>query len=794
MPTRKKGYRFRAILEKILYTPLLYLINFFIFIGEAVRLILSLPVNTIVSLQKALFSIFQFTAKTIAKLQSPVQEKKKKLIVKPKKTVRKFTFPKAISSFLVTFGYNIEKAFLRIVRNARSIRLPKLPTIRFKKKRKLSVFAQRLRYFAFGFLAAVLVVSTYNSYAFVKSLPSPKNIGKVNYSLTTHLYDRNGKVLYEVFRDQNRTPIRFATLPKYISNGTIAIEDKDFFRHNGISPIGGMIRALKENIINKEFQGGSTITQQLVKSSLLSPERTIERKIKEIILALWTEQLYSKQEILEMYLNQVPYGGSAYGIEEASKIYFNKHAHELTIAEAAFLAGLPQAPTLYSPYVNPRLSLARRNDVLKKMFEQKYITENQYRHEVQQPLSVTPPRTAIRAPHFVFYAKNELIKQFGIRSVEEGGLRVVTTLDLNIQQKAEEILKEELAKIKNLNVGNGGILITRPQNGEILAMVGSEDYFATSSGAFNVTTALRQPGSSIKPLMYSLALERGDYTAATMLSDSPVVFTSVGGPSYRPVNYDGKFHGVIPLRFALANSYNVPAVKVLNTLGVSDFVEHAKRMGISTWNDSSRFGLSLTLGGGEVTMIDMAKAFGAFANTGNRTEVTPLMKVKNISDETVLDQFPQSQRVLSPGISYIISDILSDNDARKQAFGARSALEIPGYKVAVKTGTTDDKKDNWTIGYTPEFVVVVWVGNNDNTPMHPFLTSGITGAAPIWNKVMTYLLEYHGHKNSWFSQPDDIIAKDCYGGKKEYFLTETQNKVACGRSFNLTPSPTKQSN
>ncbi|MBI4004553.1 penicillin-binding protein, partial [Candidatus Roizmanbacteria bacterium] len=370
------------------------------------------------------------------------------------------------------------------------------------------------KYFLLGIVFAMLFIAVQQGYYFIKSLPNPKLIGSVNYPLSSHLYDRSGKLLYEFYRDQNRTPVRLRELPPYLASATIAIEDKDYYRHNGVALISGIVRAVKENISQGGLQGGSTITQQLVKSALLTPEKTLERKIKEIILALWAERLYTKDQILEMYLNQVAYGGASYGIEEAARTYFGKHAKDMALAEAALLAGLPQAPSLYSPYFNPKAALWRRNDVLRKMFEQGYITAEQKEAAVTIPLAVVPPQTKIKAPHFVFYVRSQLEERYGIKQVEEGGLRVVTTLDLTIQQEAEKILQEELDKIKNLNVTNGGILVTKPSTGEILAMVGSIDYFSSPSGAFNVTTALRQPGSSIKPIMYSLALEKG-YTAAS---------------------------------------------------------------------------------------------------------------------------------------------------------------------------------------------------------------------------------------------------------------------------------------
>lgn len=664
-----------------------------------------------------------------------------------------------------------------------------------RKVRSIRIFdhlSLKLRYFLLGSFLTLIILFFYQSYFFVKSLPSPQNITKVNYSLTTHIYDRNGKLLYEVYRDQNRTPIRIKDLPSYIKEATIAVEDKDFYKHNGVSFVGGILRAFKETAVRGDLQGGSTITQQLVKSSLLSSERTIKRKIKEIILALWTERIFNKNQILEMYLNQVPYGGSSYGIEEAAKTYFGKQAKELTLSEAALLAGLPQAPTLYSPYVNPKLATTRRNEILNLMYELKFINRQELQKAKKEEMNIVPLQNNISAPHFVFYTKAYLEDLYGIKQVEENGFKVDTTVDLTIQDQAEKILKEELGKLKNLNVSNGAILVTRPATGEILAMVGSVDYHLLPFGAFNVTSALRQPGSSIKPLMYSLALEKG-FTAATIIDDSPVTFNLGGGQVYKPVNYDGRFHGRVTLRLALANSYNVPAVKTLNSLGIENFINQARRMGIGTWNDPSRYGLSLTLGGGEVKLVDMASAFGVLANMGYKVSTTPVVKVQDLSGNTIYEPNLSRTKVLNEGIAYIISDILSDNFARQLAFGSRSMLEIPGHKVAVKTGTTDEKKDNLTIGYNPEFLVAVWVGNNDNTPMNPYLTSGVTGAAPIWNRMMTYLLNNYGSEKAWYSKPENVVEKTCYFGRVEYFLKGTENSVSCKESLMKTsPSPKKE--
>lgn len=678
-----------------------------------------------------------------------------------------------------------------------SAKLPKIPAISIKApkfifpKINLSFITVRVKYFAAGTLMTLIAISIWQGYIFVKELPSPYNIGKVNYPVSSLIYDRNGKLLYEIYKSQNRTPVTLSQLPTYVVNSTIAIEDKEFYKHNGVAVFSGILRAVRETVVNRSLQGGSTITQQLVKSALLTPDRTIERKIKEIILALWTERIYSKDKILEMYLNQVPYGGSSYGIQEAAKTYFGHDAKDLTLEEAALLAGLPQAPSLYSPYSNPKAAQRRRNEVLLAMETQGFIDHEARLSAQSVEVSVLPPKTSIKAPHFVFYVKSQLEDAYGISTVEEGGLRVTTTLDLDIQTEVENILREELEKIQYLNVNNGAVLVTRPQTGEIIAMVGSRDYFEDGVGAFNVTTALRQPGSSIKPLTYALALQKG-FTAASIIDDSPVKFNIAGSESYVPVNYDGKFHGRVSLRLALANSYNIPAVKLLEKVGISDFIEFSEKMGISTWKDRTRYGLSLTLGGGEVSMIDMATAYGVLANNGYKIKPSYFLKIDGANGNGEREFHPFKIREMDSSVSYIISDILSDNFARIAAFGPGSQLEIPGYKVAVKTGTTDSKKDNWTIGYTPDFLVTVWVGNNDNTPMNPYLSSGVTGAAPIWNRVMSYLLKNYASGSQWYEQPENVVSRNCYFGRREYFVRGTEDKVNCGdKSLGIvSPTPT----
>ncbi len=633
-----------------------------------------------------------------------------------------------------------------------------------KKKKNLLLFAGFLLFFIFYFLFFIF-----------KDLPSPTKLASYEIPQTSKILDRNGELLYEIYTDQNRTLVKLSDVPLYLRQATVAIEDKDFYRHQGINPVGGILRAVKETVFRQHLQGGSTITQQLVKTALLTPQRTLTRKIKEVILAFWTEKLYNKDTILEMYLNQVPYGGTAWGVEAAAERYFGKKVGELTLAESSLLAGLPAAPTIYSPYgAHPELAIQRQENVLTRMVEDGYINGSEKQTALSEKLSFKPQTTNIKAPHFVMYVKEQLVQKYGEKLVEQGGLKVTTTLDLKLQEAAQDIIATEVAKLKDLKVGNAASVVTRPPTGEILAMIGSKDYFATDSGNFNVATALRQPGSSIKPINYAVGLETKKVTPATLFIDSPTCFLVAGQKSYCPQNYDGKFHGPTQLRFALGNSFNVPAVKMMAVNGVETVIASASAFGISSFKDPSRYGLSLTLGGGEVSMIDMARAFGVFSNAGIRKDLVSLLKVEDRNGQ-VLEEFkdpnfvkditspltyPSSllisgPRVISDETAFLISHILLDNNARSGAFGDSSFLVIANHAVSVKTGTTDDKRDNWTIGFTPNFLVVVWVGNNDNTPMNPYLTSGVTGAAPIWNKITSFVLK--NQPDVWPKQPSTVI-------------------------------------
>ncbi|MEK9200446.1 MAG: PBP1A family penicillin-binding protein [Patescibacteria group bacterium] len=688
-----------------------------------------------------------------------------------------------------------------------------------------------------------ICVLGFSIYVFIlKGLPSPSSLAATPIPQTTHIRDRNGQELYKIYSGENRTPIKLGDLPDHVKQAVIAIEDKDFYSHSGFS-VQGLSRALISNIKKQSLQGGSTITQQLVKISLLSPERTLIRKLRELALAIAVESMYTKDEILEMYLNRVGFGGSSYGIEEAARTYFGVGAKDLTLSQATLLAGLPASPTIYSPYgSHPELAKSRQKEVLRRMVEDGYITWDQAEAASGSDLTFKPPATTIAAPHFVMYIKEILTRKYGPELVEQGGLDVITSLDLDLQEKAEDIVAGEVAKVSYLHITNGAALVTNPKTGEILAMVGSKNYFdIASDGQVNVTKALRQPGSSIKPINYALALQKG-FTPSSIIEDTPVTYKTPGQPNYSPQNYDNRYHGRVSLRTALAASYNVPAVKLLSANGIENMISLATQMGISTWTDTSRYGLSLTLGGGEVTMLDMATVYGTFANMGQKVPTQSILSVRD-SRGRLLEEFrcdkqslsalrlalstaPQvhaaealvteitscpSEEVLNPGIAYMITDILSDNAARAPTFGTNSQLNLSPKRVAVKTGTTNSLRDNWTIGYTSNIVTLVWVGNNDNTPMS-YVASGVTGASPIWKKLMLEAIARYPSEELAAPAGLNKVAicpltgeKACAscGGKFEYFLPGTEPEKTCsdeqikkvrdqiltGASTQLSPTP-----
>lgn len=627
-------------------------------------------------------------------------------------------------------------------------------------------------------LSFILLVSpfVFGAYEIVlKDLPSPELLRERDPQLSTKIYDREGNLLYLIFKDENRVLVPLEEISPTLIQATIAIEDDEFYNHLGLSA-KGIARAFRHNLENETVQGGSTITQQLVKMTLLSPEKTWQRKLREAVLALQVDYLYEKDEILYYYLNEMNYGGSVYGIEQASQWYFSKPARDLDLAESAFLAGLPQAPSAYSPFgSSPERSYQRQQEVLRRMVEEGFITHEQALAARDQQLAFRNNTYDIQAPHFVMFVRELLAQQYGEEMVNRGGLEVWTTLDSATQASAEAAVRSELDRLGRLRVSNGAALVTDPRSGEILAMVGSRNYFDEEiDGKVNVALRPRQPGSSIKPITYVTAFERG-FTPSSMIQDTPVVYRTPGSPPWSPRNYDGTFHGNVTLREALGSSYNIPAVRLLVEVGLPAMIQKAQDMGISTWEDTSRFGLSLTLGGGEVTMYDMAKVYGTFANTGYTVDLNPLLLVKNHEGE-VLYQNPcaeaanpcNAERTVSPLAAYQITSILTDNSARSPAFGRNSVLFVPGQEVAVKTGTTNSLRDNWTIGYTSDRVVVTWVGNNDNTPMSA-VASGVTGASPIWRTIMDTQLEGRVHA---FAPPS---------GLEKVAICRTTGTLPCGQ-------------
>lgn len=624
---------------------------------------------------------------------------------------------------------------------------------------------------------------------FALSLPSPDKLVRRD-GFSTKIYDRNKVLLYDIYSNQQRTPVSFSEIPDFLKQATIAIEDKNFYQHEGFD-IVGILRGFSRLFTRGRAQGGSTLTQQLAKNVLLTSDRSVIRKIKEFVLSVQVERKYSKNEILQMYLNEIPYGGTAVGIGAASEVYFGKTVKDLNLVEAAILAGLPQRPTTYSPYgSSPKAYIERAQEVLRRMREDGYITKDQEREAVKElpDFKFVGQGAAFKAPHFVTYVKQMLEERYGTSLVETGGLKVITTLDWELQEKAQQVVSEEIEKVENLHITNGAAVVIDPQTGEILSMVGSKDFSAEDyDGQVNVTLAKRQPGSSIKPVTYVAGLRSG-FTASTMLMDVPTTFPGgVGQPEYKPVSYDGKYRGPVQVRFALANSLNVPAVKMLALVGVEEMLKTAYDLGLSTLEPTkdnlSRFGLSATLGGGEVRLLDLTSAYASFANGGQKHETLAILKVEDQQGKILEENKPDlGKKVLDEGEAFIISSILADSQARSEVFGLVSHLNVPNRQIAVKTGTTNDLRDNWTVGWSPQVVVGVWVGNNDNSPMKQ-VASGVTGASPIWRKIITEALR--GKPTAFFEQPQNIVSAevdaisgfrshDGFPSRSEFFIKGTE--------------------
>lgn len=587
-----------------------------------------------------------------------------------------------------------------------------------------------------------------------KDLPDPERLSERPVSESTKIFDRTGNVLlYEIHGEEKRTVIPFSEIPIIVKNATLAAEDLNFYSHPGID-LRGIFRALYVDIMTgSTAQGGSTITQQLIRNTLISKERTLQRKIKEALLALVLETRYSKDQILEFYLNQIPYGSNAYGIEAAAETFFGKSASSLTLAEAATIASLAKATTYYSPYGPHRAELfARKDRVLEQMERAGFITPEERVQAQKEPVIFQEPKKNIRAPHFVFYVKDYLLKLFDETTIENGGLKIVTTLDWDLQQKAEKAIADFAERNeKQLGAKNAALVAIDPKTGQILAMVGSRNYWETENdGNFNVATAPRQPGSAFKPLAYITALQKG-YRPETVLFDVPTEFNPLCNPDftpgpgveekdcYHPKNYDDTFRGPVTFRQALQQSLNVPSVKVLYLAGIEDTIKTAESLGVTSLKDRSRFGLSLVLGGGEVPLLELVSAYGAFAQEGTYYPKTPILKIEDARGKIIEEYTPRPVLALDPEATRELNSIMTDNEARVPVFIRENSLYFPDRTVAAKTGTTQENRDAWTVGYTPSLVAGVWVGNNNNTPMKQN-TAGVLAAAPIWKRFMASAL------------------------------------------------------
>jgi len=651
--------------------------------------------------------------------------------------------------------------------------------------------ARRRRMNIFKIILGIIAISGFLSllggagifFYFSKDLPDPANLGRREVTESTKIYDRTGQVLlYEVHGEEKRTVVRLDQISPFLKKATIATEDKNFYSHEGVD-LRGILRAIWRDIVTRDLrQGGSTITQQLVKNSILTGERTFTRKIKEWILSVELEQKFSKDQILEMYLNQIPYGSSAYGIEAASQTFFGKSAKDLTLGESAILAVLPKATTYYSPYGNHQNELKdRAKAVIKNMQDQGYVTEAEAKAaEEENALEKKKPfKEKIIAPHFVMMVKEYLADKYGDKILEKGGLKVITSLDIAKQQIAESAVKDNIGKnTKKYNVYNASLTAVDPKNGQLLALVGSKDYFGESLPAgcvpgktclfepnVNAAVSSLPPGSAFKPFVYATLFKKG-YTPDTMLFDVDTEF-NIGctyehkpdGPyakasdCYGPKNYDGKFRGPVNIRSALAQSLNIPAVKALYLAGIDESIQTANDFGITTMDKKDKYGLALVLGGGGVKLVELTAAYGALATEGIKNDLTMVLKVSSADGNILEDNSSlkkEGKKVLDPNIAREITDILIDNEARTPTFGAASPLYFSDRPVAAKTGTANDYRDAWTFGYTPSLVAGVWAGNNDYSPMNK--AGGVSAAAPIWHDFMAKVLA--GTKPEEFIKPE----------------------------------------
>jgi penicillin-binding protein 1C len=628
-------------------------------------------------------------------------------------------------------------------------------------KHKLQVVA--LVVLGIGFLGASIILLM----VALTPVPDISTFANRQVDQSTKIYDRTGQVLlYDYNRDAKRVVVPLADISPAMQSAAIAIEDSSFYEHGGIR-IASIVRAALADLIpGGATQGGSTITQQVVKNTLLTNQRTLTRKVHEWILAIKLEQKYSKTDILGTYLNTIPLGGTLYGVEAASEAYFGIPAKDLDLAHAAYLAAMIQAPSYFSPYGPNKAALdTRKNVVLDRMHTLGFIDDASYAAAKTEAVSFSPTArvSSIIAPHFVFYILNQLSQQFGENALVSG-LHVTTTLDADLEAHAEGVIAAAAPGIlADDKASNEAMIAVDPATGQILAMVGSNNFFSTTTdGQYNATLALRQPGSTMKPFIYSLALERG-YTRDTVVFDTPTQFSTSCKPSdlgnstppcYAPVNYDNTFRGPMTLETALAQSINVPAIKVLYLVGIQNAINLAESMGLTSLGDANQYGLTLVLGGGEVRLLDLTGAYAAFANGGVKNAPTGILEVDDASGNVLEKYAPNPARVLPENIANDMDAMLSDNPARVPEYSLNSPLYFPGYDVAVKTGTTDDTRDAWVVGYTPSIAIGTWAGNNDNTPMVKSIAGMIL--APSWHDIMAYALTKY--PKTYFGEPDPIPA------------------------------------
>lgn len=612
----------------------------------------------------------------------------------------------------------------------------------------------------FGFAGVILLMAAVLIWLSTLEIPDLSSFEERRVQQSTKIYDRTGEImLYDLHQDVRRTVVPYDQISPYVKNATVAIEDDQFYSHFGID-VKAIIRAAVSNVQEGGLgQGGSTITQQVIKNSVLQREKTFTRKAKEAILALKLEQLKTKDEILEIYLNESPYGGTIYGAEEAAQAFFRTSAKDLTLGEAAYLAALPQAPTYLSPYGNNRSDLdARQKLVLEKMRENGYITVEEYEAAKNEVVEFEPQIVSgIKAPHFVMYVRELLAEKYGEEALAERGFKVISTLNYELQEAAEKIVAEKVAiNTEKFSASNAGLVATDPKTGDLLVMVGSRDYFSTDiEGNFNIALASRQPGSSIKPFVYAAAWRDG-YLPTTILYDVQTQFStscepndfSNEPPCYAPNNHNNKFLGPISMRNALAQSLNIPAVKTLYLVGVRDALKLAADMGLTTLSNPDRYGLTLVLGGGEVKLLDMTNAYGVFANKGVRAEPRAILKIEDSQGNIVEESQIKEERIIDENTANMVSDVLSDNVARTPLWGANNLLHFPDRDVAGKSGSTNNFRDAWIMGYAPNIAVGAWCGNNDNSPMR-----GLSGliTTPMWREFMDIALSKLPEES--FTQP-----------------------------------------